>query len=703
MTLINPPQAKKIPVSHTIHGVTREDNYGWLRDDNWQNGLDKMDSAVLKHLESENAYTAAMMSDTENLQKTLFEEMKGRIEKENNSLIVPDGKYAYYTRFEEGDEYVRFMRCLRNGGEDVCLLNGNELSIGYDYFNLEAVGHSASHNYIYWYVDTVGSEKYVLKLKDLKTGKILHNIEDVCGHVLLLDESYLFYIKIDDNFRATKIFRRKFEDFDGEDDVLVYHEKDPAFSADVSMSHSGEFLYYSSFSLDTNEIHLLRADDVQAEPQLIRKREKNVKYFFSHQEDRFLIRTNLHSAVDYKIMETSVDKLEDKYWVDLIPAKKGCQILSILAFKNWFVRLERENCLDRVIFQNKEIGEDEIIAFDEESYELDVYKGFEYKSDNFWFHYCSFTTPSQSFKYDFNTGERTLVREQKIPSGHNPKNYIVKRLMVPTDDEEIKIPVTLFYHKDTKLDHTTPCYQHGYGAYGYTQYTFFDSNIISLINRGIVFAVTHVRGGEDLGFDWYKYGRLKHKWNTFKDFIRVTEWLNDENLVDGNNIVAHGGSAGGMLMGVIANKFPAFYKGIVAEVPFVDVLNTMLDDTLPLTPNEYTEWGNPTEDKEDFDLIHSYSPYDNITPSKFPNILATAGINDKRVIYWEPAKWVAKLRENNLGSGTILLNTQMKSGHFGTTGRFDYLKEIAFIYAFILKTFGLLQNDSLSDKITKTT
>ncbi len=689
---LQPPKATKIPIKKEAHGIVRTDYYHWLQDPNWQEvikGQRDPDPKIKKHHEAENVYTEAMMQDTKECQEILYNEMRGRVKENDSSIPEPDGNFAYYEKYDEGDQYPRVMRSNRDGSEEVCLLNVNELAEDQEFFDFGGAGHSPCHNYLSWSFDNVGAEVYTLKIQDLATNQIIHIIENTTGETAFsADESCFFYCTLDNNLRANKVFRRKLDDSSSPIDSLIYEEKDPAFAVSVSGTQSKKYIIIGTEGNNTNELRLIKPDEPLSEPILFRKREKDVRYCIYDQEDRFLILTNIDGAKDFKILSAPIESFGRENWRELVPHTLGKPIVNVGVLKDWFIRKERLNGLEQIVIQGRNSDNEKfVIEFEEEAYDLCACLGFEYDKSKFKYTYSSLTTPDQTFEFDIDSGKRTLLKTDEIPSGHNVKDYVTRRILVE-DKEGVEIPITLHHHKNTKLDGSAPCLQYGYGAYGDIIDTEFDSNILSLVDRGMVYVIAHVRGGEEKGFDWYDYGRLKHKWNTFNDFIRVTRYLVEENLVDSTRIVAQGRSAGGLLMGVIANTEPELYKGIAAEVPFVDALNTMLDDSLTLTPGEYDEWGNPAADKEAYKLIESYSPYDNVRPIKYPLMLVTAGMTDPNINYWEPAKWVAKLRESS-SENPILLKIDMDSGHSGATGRFESLKEEAFKYAFILKVCGL--------------
>ncbi|WLS01585.1 S9 family peptidase [Shinella oryzae] len=685
------PIAAKKPQEDTRHGITRTDDYAWFRDDNWQAMF--KDPSILQpeiraHLEAENAYMTAAMADTEALQKTLFAEMRGRIKEDDSSVPVKDGPYAYGTAYVTGGEQPRYFREPRDGGERVILLDGDKEAEGKDYFRLAGIDHSTDHSIGIWGYDDKGSEYFTLKVRDLTTGEdrvdTLSNTGG--GGVWAPDGRSFFYTALDENHRPSKIFHHILGDKQ-ENDRLVYEEKDAGFFMSVGGSLIDDFIYIDIHDHETSEYRLLSTKDLTATPVVVAPRQTGLEYSMTEGGDVFYILTNADGAKDFKIMQTPVTAPGRENWTEVVPHRPGTLILSHMAFARHLVWLERHEGLPRIVVRDRASGEEHAIAFAEEAYSLGLSGAAEYDTDVIRFSYSSMTTPSQLFDYDMATRERTLLKTQEVPSGHNPDDYVTRRVFAPAWDGE-SVPVTLLYRKDTPLDGSAPCLLYGYGAYGITIPASFNTNCLSLVDRGFVYAIAHIRGGKDKGFAWYEDGKMDKKTNTFKDFIAAADYLNQEKFTSYANIVAEGGSAGGMLMGVIANMAPEKFGGIIAAVPFVDVLNTMLDDTLPLTPPEWPEWGNPIESKDFYQLMASYSPYDNVEAKAYPAILALSGLTDPRVTYWEPTKWVAKLREKTAGSEPILLKTNMGAGHGGASGRFQRLEEIAFEYAFAIKVAG---------------
>ncbi len=690
------PVAAKKPVTDTRHGITRTDDYAWLRDDNWQAMFKDpsiLDPEIRNHLEAENAYMNAAMDDTKALQKTLFAEMRGRIKEDDSSIPVKDGPFAYGSLYVTGGEQPRYFRIPRDAdGKDETirqvLLDGDKEAEGRAYFRLAGLDHSTDHARGLWGYDDKGSEYFTLKVRDLTTGEDLADVIENTGGggAWAPDGKSFFYTVLDDNHRPSKIFHH-IVGTPQADDRLVYEEKDPGFFMSVGGSLLDDVIYIDIHDHETSEYRLLSTTDLTAEPKLVAGRVTGLEYAMTEGGDVFYILTNADGAKDFKIMEAPVNAPGKENWRELVPHKPGTLILSHMAYARHLVWLQRREGLPEIVVRDRKTGEEHAIAFAEEAYSLGLSGAAEYDTDVIRFSYSSMTTPSQLFDYDMATRERTLLKTQEVPSGHNPDDYVTRRVFAPSWDGT-KVPVTLLYRKDTPLDGSAPCLLYGYGAYGITIPAGFNTNCLSLADRGFVYAIAHIRGGKDRGFSWYEDGKMAKKTNTFKDFVAAADYLNQEKFTSYANIVAEGGSAGGMLMGAIANMAPEKFTGIIAAVPFVDVLNTMLDDTLPLTPPEWPEWGNPIDSREFYDIIAGYSPYDNVEAKPYPAILALGGLTDPRVTYWEPAKWVARLREKTTGSEPILMKTNMDAGHGGASGRFQRLEEIAFEYAFAIKVAG---------------
>lgn len=687
MTKPMPPRAEARPVTHEIHNIPRQDDYSWLRADNWQEVMrdpSVLASDIRNYLDAENAYQQAMMSSTEALQEKLFSEMRGRIKEDDSSVPSPDGEYAYGIRYVTGGQHPNFVRTARNGGKETILLNGDIEAEGKTYFKLGGATHSPDHSMLAWAFDDKGSEYYTLLLRDTSNGRDRdYRIEDtVGGGVFSTDNKYLFYVRQDENHRPSKLYRHEIG-ADPTTDVLIYEEKDPGFFMGVGKTQSGDTILIDIHDHETSEVWTIPAHRPLDAPHLIAPRDTSIEYSVEDHGDTYYILTNLGDAEDFKIVTAPKATPGREFWTDLVPHKPGCLVLSHVLYKKFMLRLERENGLPRIIVRRLADNIEHEISFEEEAYSLGLGGGYEFDTTDIRFSYSSMTTPSRVYDYNVETRKRVLRKEQEVPSGHDPDAYVTRRLQAPAADGET-VPISLIYRKDTLLDCSAPCLLYGYGSYGISIPASFNTNALSLVDRGFIYAIAHVRGGKDKGFRWYKDGRRETKLNTFTDFIAAADHLVKNNMSSYGKMIAHGGSAGGMLMGAISNMAPEKFAGIIAEVPFVDVLATMLDDTLPLTPPEWPEWGNPITDIEAYKTIAGYSPYDNVDAKDYPAILAVGGLTDPRVTYWEPAKWVAKLRATKIGDSLLMLKTNMEAGHGGASGRFDRLKEVALLQAFAL-------------------
>nr|WP_321463332.1 S9 family peptidase [uncultured Cohaesibacter sp.] len=688
------PRARKHDHRVSHHGIELSDDYAWLRADNWQQvmqqGSDVLDDEIKAYLEAENAYTSEEMADTEALQGRLFDEMKGRIKEDDSSVPAPDGPFAYATRYVLDGQYPLYVRTPREGGEETVLLDGNKEAEGEAFFRLASLSHSPDHDKMAWSVDTKGSEFFTIRIRDLATGEeMADHLERTTGGVVWSEDStHIYYTLQDENHRPCRVFRHKLGTVQ-EEDELLYEETDPGFFVGLGKSQSGNLIFIDCHDHETSETYLLSAKDNASKPRLIAERETGIEYSVDEGQGILYILTNADDAEDFKLVTAAPTMSGRIHWKDLIPHQAGRLILSHSIYKDFLVWMERENGLPRIQIRSLRNGAQHAIAFEEEAYSLGFQGSMEFDTDIVRFSYSSMTTPSRVYDYNMSSRSRTLRKEQEVPSGHNPEDYVTRRLMAPAHDGET-VPVTLLYRKDTALDGSAPCLLYGYGSYGISIPASFSTTALSLVDRGFVYAIAHIRGGKDKGFAWYTNGKRGTKTNTFKDFISAGEFLAAEGYTSRGKIVAEGGSAGGMLMGAVTNMAPSLFSGILAIVPFVDVLNTMLDGSLPLTPPEWPEWGNPITSEEDFRFIASYSPYDNISEQAYPAILAVGGLTDPRVTYWEPAKWVAKLREKRTDDNLLLLRINMESGHAGASGRFDRLKETALEYAFAIKVSGKL-------------
>ena len=688
-----PPRAEQRPRIETFHGYEKRDDYHWLKADNWQEVMHDpslLPQEIRDFLEGENAYHEAVMADTASLQEKLFAEMKGRMKEDDSSVPAPDGPFDYFTSFVKGGQHPRYLRKPRGAeGPEGVLLDGNELGKGRAYFRFGGIAMSPDHKLAAWSFDGNGSEFYELRVRDTASGAdaadVLQNTAG--GATWAADGKSYFYTHQDENHRPLKTFRHVLGTAQA-DDVLIYEEKDTGMFTGVGKTNSEKYILVDIHDHDTSEIWVIDAEAPAVAPKLVAQRVKGIEYDVEHWNDRFIIKTNINGAEDYKIVTCPVDRPSPDNWIDLVPHRPGIFLVGYFVLKNWLVRMERENALPRIIVRDMNSGDEHAIAFDEEAYSLGFGEMREYDTDILRFTYSSMTTPAQVFDYNMRDRTRVLRKMQEVPSGHDPKNYVTRRVLAHAHDGEM-IPVTLLYAASTTLDGSAPLWLYGYGSYGISIPAGFNTNILSLVDRGFIYAIAHIRGGQEKGRNWYKSGKLEHKTNTFQDFISCAEHLIAAGYARKGNIIAQGGSAGGMLMGAVANMAPDLFRGIVAEVPFVDVLSTMLDDTLPLTPPEWPEWGNPLADKKAYETIASYSPYDRVEAKAYPNILAVGGLTDPRVTYWEPAKWVARLRELKTDDNLLLLKTNMGAGHGGASGRFDRLKEVAFVYAFGMKVAGM--------------
>ncbi len=688
------PKAESRPLVRTFHDIELKDDYAWLRADNWQEVMQKgkevLPADIREYLEAENAYTSKELAHTETLQADLFEEMKARIKEDDSSVPSPDGAFAYQSRYIKGGQYPLLVRTPRDGGDEEILLDGNKESEGQAFFRLAGMSHSPDHSMLAWAVDLKGSEYYTIHVRDLAncTDHAETLVETTGSAVWSADSTHLYYTWLDDNHRPCKIFRHELGQ-DQKDDELIYEETDPGFFVGLGKSQSGNHIIIDCHDHETSECYLIDARDNDAKPKLISAREVGVEYSVDEGLGFLYILTNADGAEDFKLVTAPAMDPSRKNWVDLVPHQAGTLLLSHGVYRDYLTWMERSEGLPRIQVKNLTSGAVHAIAFDEEAYALGLSGSLEFDTSVIRFSYSSMTTPSRIYDYDMSSRSRTLRKEQEVPSGHVIEDYVTRRLHATGHDGE-QVPITLLYRKDTPLDGSAPCLLYGYGSYGISIPASFSTNALSLVDRGFVYAIAHIRGGKEKGFAWYKNGKRDLKPNTFKDFIAAGNYLVDNNFTSRGNIVAEGGSAGGMLMGAVANMDPGLFSGILALVPFVDVLNTMLDETLPLTPPEWPEWGNPLASKEDYQAIEAYSPYDRVGAQNYPAILAVGGLTDPRVTYWEPAKWVAKLREKRLDENLLLLKINMDSGHAGASGRFDRLKETALEWAFALQVSGKL-------------
>lgn len=687
------PTPRMEPVTIEQLGRTRVDEYQWMKDDNWQQVLTDptvVRADIREALVLENAYTEAMLADTKDLQDLMFQEMRGRIKEDDSSVPTADGPWEYYTRFETGAQHpIHARRPRGQEGPEQILLNEEVEAQGKAYYRVGAAEHSPDHRYYAYAVDEQGSEVYTIKIRDLSTGQDLPDVIEPVAYGSFTwspDNRSIFWAFRDDNGRPAKIYRRP-TGAPASQDVLVYEEPDDGFFLGVGVTGSKDFILISCGNNEQSEYWTIPAATPEAAPTVFQPRSDALLYDVTHWNGEWYIRTNADGAVDFKIMKCPVGATAKANWVDFVPAAQGRFVEAVGAVKNYLVRLEKVNALPLVVVRDI-AGTEHTIALDEEAYDLSFGSGYEWDTTTIRYIYQSPSTPRQWYDYDLATRQRVLRKTQEIPSGHDPSRYVVRRFFTTARDGA-RVPVTTLALRDTPQNGTAPILVYGYGSYGISTDATFSQTRLSLVDRGWVWAIAHVRGGSEMGFSWFLDGRKFKKKNTFNDFIDVTEDLLAQGFGARGKVVAYGGSAGGMLMGAITNMRPDLYAGIIAAVPFVDVLNTMSDTSLPLTPPEWPEWGNPLEDAEAYDYIASYCPYTNVAAVDYPAVLATGGLSDPRVTWWEPQKWTARLRRHTTSDNPVLLRINMDAGHGGASGRFDYLKEIALDYAFAMKAAGM--------------
>ena len=685
------PSAIRRPAPFTLHGTTVEDDFAWLKAENWREVLKNgtaLPADIRSHLEAENAYSAALLADLGPLRETLVREMRGRIKEDDDTVPQADGPFAYFTRFRDGGQHPLVCREPRGGGEAAILIDGDREGEGLAYFDLAGASHSPDHGRIAWSADVAGSELYTIRIREVATGQDLDDeIRATSGEVVWCrDGEHFYYVEVDENHRPARVRRHRVGDAQA-DDALIYAEEGVGWFVDIDETTSGAFVLIRISDHEQSETWLLDRADPAAVPRVVAVRAPRVLYDVEHHGHDLLIRTNADGAEDFKLCVAPLAHPGRENWRDLVPHRPGTMLLYQFALARHLVRLERENANPRIVVRDVWTAQEHAIAFDEEAYSLGLDPGYEFETGTIRFTYSSMTTPAETWDYDLVTRERRLRKRQDVPSGFDPAHYVTRRIQATAPDGA-SVPVSLVHRADMALDGSAPCLLYGYGSYGSSMSASFRTNLLSLVDRGFVYAIAHIRGGTEKGWNWYLDGKRDRKTNTFTDFVAAGRALVSTGYTAEKRLVALGGSAGGMLMGAVANLAPELFAGIVAEVPFVDVMNTMLDGDLPLTPPEWPEWGNP-RDEADFRTILAYSPYDNVRALPYPAILALGGLTDPRVTYWEPAKWVARLRAEGTGRDPILLRINMDAGHGGAAGRFDRLEEVALIYAFALKVVGL--------------
>lgn len=699
---MNPPVAKRLAVEQSVHDTSWTDHYAWLRAHNWQECVEDpqlLPEDIKTYLQDENAWYDAYMADTKPLQETLLTEMRGRIEADEVSLPDADGAWCYLERYKGDDEHPRYLRFPRNasaeGGDAIAeqlLIDFNVEAQGYEYFDPGDVEYSPAHTHLAWSADTNGSERYRLRIRDLQSGLDKETIEDI-ETVVWGDAGTLFYTRVDEDLRPSRVFRHELGS-DPLEDVLVYEEHDKRFSCSVWTSLSGEFVFISSDMSDQSEVWFIPTSTISAKPRLIEARADGIEYSVEHQGDRFLILTNADDAEDFKIVEAPCASPAREHWRDWLPHQSGRMVLDVYAYKDWVMWMVRENALPQICYaQSASLSSSEScvielnikkIEFSEAAFALSLEPLLEFDETVFRLGYESPSTPAHTYSFDMQSAKRTLLKQDVIPSGHDPENYRVERVYAASLDGEM-VPVTILYHRNTVLDGTAPCWLTAYGAYGSSSPATFSTTRLSLIDRGFIFALAHVRGGQEKGRAWYEAAKFAGKHKSIDDLIAVAHHLINQRYTRKGSIAVSGGSAGGLLVGAALNRPDDLWGAAIADVPFVDALNTMLDESLPLTPGEWSQWGNPVEDKQAFADIRAYSPYDNVQSRSYPPMLVTAGVSDPRVTYWEPAKWVAQHRHVRSDDTILLLKTNMHSGHFGETGRYASLADVASEQAFVLK------------------
>ena len=680
------PKLNKISKIIKIHNEELIDNYSWIKQKDWKEIIldpKKLNAEVKKYLDEENLFKENQLQDIKNIEKKLFEELKSKIKNEDNSVPKKDGDYFYGYKYNKNSEYpIYYRKNIIKNSEEI-ILDCERKSKTHAYFNVASISHSHNHKSVAYNIDTNGSEYFSIFVEDIDKKKILSpEIKNTTGDIIWsLDNNYIFYVGLDQNHRPTKVFKHKIGS-DTNKDLLIYEEKNPSFFCSINLSKTKKYLFIRTADHETSEYLFINLQLNGTTPVLFKKRIKKIEYDLEHHEKFFLISTNIDEAKNFKIM-ISYEQSYQK-WEEFIAYEKNNLILDFILLKNWLVRLERTEGSENIIILNLNNKDQRRISFDEEAYNLSLDHGYEYETDTFRYSYSSPTTPKSIFDYDCKLKKQELKKTQEVPSGHNKDDYICKKIFATAHDNE-KIPITILYKKGVKLDSNNYLLLYGYGSYGISIPSNFSTNRLSLVDRGIIYAIAHIRGGKEKGYEWYENGKLLNKKNTFLDFISCAKKLCEDKYTSPKKIIAQGGSAGGLLMGYIANESPDLFLGIIAQVPFVDICNTMLDENLPLTVTEIPEWGDIKNDKKSFLYVKSYSPYDNVKKQNYPHMLVTGGISDPRVTYWEMTKWVAKLRENKTDNNLLLFHMNMTAGHSGASGRFDYLKEIAMEYGFVLK------------------
>ncbi|MFC2158800.1 S9 family peptidase [Acidobacteriota bacterium] len=679
-SVIEPPVAEKIPKELTIHDQTRIDDYYWLKE--------REDPKVIDYLTAENKYLDSMMKSTEEFKENLFQEIIGRIEQTDMSVPYKKRGYYYYSRYEEGNEYSVY--CRKKGSleaDEEILLNVNEMAAGFDYYDVSGLEVSPDTNLIAFGVDTVSRRKYTIRFKDLRTGEMLSDeIPNTTGNPQWAnDNTTVFYSRKDESLRPFKVFKHVLGN-DVTEDELVFHEEDVTFNAYMGKSKSEKYIVIASISTLSTEYRMLDADAPEGSFSVFHPRESDLEYHIDHIGDEFYIRTNAN-AKNFRLMKTPVGMTGKDNWTEVIAHREEVLLEGFELFKDFLVLSERKGGLTHLRIIEWVDQSEHYLDFGEETYTAGISRNPEFDTDLLRFSYTSLTTPQSTYDYDMNSREKTLLKRQKVVGDFDPSNYMSERLWAKAGNG-VEVPISLVYKKGLKKNGKNPLVLYGYGSYGYSMDPMFQSPVLSLLDRGFVFAMAHIRGGSDLGRSWYEDGKLLKKKNTFTDFIACADHLIDLKFTRPDSLFAMGGSAGGLLMGAIVNMRPDLFKGIIAQVPWVDVITTMLDPSIPLTTSEYDEWGNPNN-REYYDYMLSYSPYDQVEAKDYPAMLVTTGLHDSQVQYWEPAKWVAKLRAMKTDDNLLLLHTNMEAGHSGVSGRFRQYREMALEFVFIFHLLGI--------------
>jgi oligopeptidase B len=685
---MQPPDAEKIPKELVSHGDVRLDNYYWMKLSDAQKNAgqpDEQTQNVISYLDSENEYLNTSMAHTEGLQETLYSEIVGRIKQTDESVPYFKNEYWYYSRYEEGKEYPIF--CRKKGtmdAEEQIMLNVNEYGDKHEFVSVGGLDVSPDNKYLSFGLDTVSRRRYTIFIKNLETGEMMEDVINNTGASAAWanDSKTFFYVQKDpETLRYFKIFRHKVGTGELED-IEVYHESDETFSTYVYRSKSDKYIILASFQTLSSEFRILDADDPEGSFKMFNPRQRDHEYSIEHYGDKFYIVTNWE-AQNFRLMETPEGNTTQENWEEVIAHRPEVMLSGIEVFTNYLVVSERKSGLRQLRIMNQKSGDEHYLDFGEEAYVAYVSTNPEFNTEVLRYGYQSMTTPNSTYDYNMKTREKKLLKQQEVVGDFDPANYETKRLYVEARDG-IEVPITMVYRKGMERNGQNPLLLYGYGSYGSTIDPYFSSSRLSLLDRGFIFVTAHIRGSQVNGRQWYEDGKMFKKKNTFNDFVDCADYLVDQRYTNPDLLFAQGGSAGGLLIGAVVNMRPELFKGVVAAVPFVDVITTMEDESIPLTTGEFDEWGNPGADLEQYEYIKSYSPYDNVYETAYPNMLVTTGFHDSQVQYWEPAKWVAKIRDYNTGENKIYLYTEMESGHGGASGRFKQHKETAMIYAFMI-------------------